>query len=86
MSSSPGSWRLVAGCPVATPADDLCLYHCVSFLRDPHEFLRVPRSSAGHFLGPQAVSMRRRAEDLRRELMSLLQAFLYDRFRDEFFM
>ena len=81
-----GSWRLLGGCPVATPPDDLCLYHCLSFLRDPDYFLAVPRSPAGHFLGPRAVSMRRRAEDLRRELMSLLQALLYDRFRDEFFM
>ena len=63
----------VAGCPVSTPPDDLCLYHCISFCRDPDGYRAVPRSGIGHFLGEQASAMTDRARAIRGELVAILQ-------------
>ena len=58
---------------VSIPPDDLCLYHCVSFARDPELFLSVPRTDAGHFIGDQASMMTQRALAIRDELVELLR-------------
>ena len=64
----------VAGCPISTPPDDLCLYHCISFARDPELYASIPRSDLGHFIGDGAAAMTRRARSIRDELVALLRA------------
>ena len=61
--------RLIDGCPVSTPPDDLCLYHCVSFARDPEAYLSVPRTELGHFTGPGAPHMSQVARSIRDEVV-----------------
>ena len=62
--------RPVAGCPVSTPPDDLCLYHCVSFVRDPALYLSVDRAEIGHFVGDRAPLMTQRARSIRDEVVA----------------
>ena len=64
----------VAGCPISTPPDDLCLYHCISFARNPDLYASIPRSDAGHFIGERASDMTLRATSIRDELIALLRA------------
>ena len=61
--------------PISTPPDDLCLYHCISFARDPALYLSVLRSDAGHFVGERALEMTQRARSIRDELIALLRVF-----------
>ena len=64
----------VPGCPISTPPDDLCLYHCISFARDPELYCSVSRTDAGHFTGMLAPDMTRRALSIRDELVAALRA------------
>ena len=66
--------------PVTTPPDDLCMYHCISYARDPDLYLSIPRSESGHFLGPRAVEMTQRARSIRDELIAVLRVITNDRF------
>ena len=63
----------VAMFPISTPPDDLCLYHCISYARDPGLYMSVPRSDAGHFVGDRALQMTQRARSIRDELIALLR-------------
>ena len=66
--------------PVTTPPDDLCMYHCISYARDPDLYLSIPRSESGHFLGPRAVEMTQRARSIRDELIAVLRDIRDDRY------
>ena len=64
-------WRVVP-CPITTPPDDRCLYHCISCFRDPDFYQSVSRSLSGHFLGEGAAALNSRAESIRLELVRMI--------------
>ena len=61
-------WRAFP-CPITTPPDDRCLYHCISCFRDPVFYLSVTRSESGFFSGEGAAELNSRAASIRQELV-----------------
>ena len=72
-SSASVRWRAFP-CPITTPPDDRCLYHCISCFRDPVFYLSCERTEVGHFIGEQAAVLNTRAASIRQELVRLISA------------